>query len=105
MRLEANGSKRKFAFYKPSEAMVHLGAAANAPRFEGQIAGKTYSGLATLYTEKCGRRTYEVSGQVENNDERVTLKGQAPRLDKCKPTGTRDLTIVFDFIKQPPNAR
>ena len=103
MRLEASGVSRKFYFYKPTDAMSKAGAQPQTLRFEGQISGKSYSGTAFLYTDKCERLAFPVSGQVENHDERVTLKGQAPRMDgNCQEIGKRDQTLVFDFMKDSP---
>lgn len=100
VRLEASRTVRRFTFYKVSEPMAAIGAKAGSLRFEGHIAGETYAGEAILYTEKCGTFRYQVSGRIENNDERVVLTGQAPKLNSaCREIGKRDLTLTFDFIK------
>lgn len=101
VRLEASKLIRKFVFYRPSDAMRALNATEGSLRFEGQISGNSYSGTAYLYSEKCGRFPYPVTGTIENNSERVVLTGEAPRLDvQCKETGKRSMRLTFDFIKQ-----
>jgi hypothetical protein len=100
IRLDASGPTRKFVFYEPSAAMNALGARQGFIRFEGRVSSGGYAGKAVLFTEKCGQHSYQVTGKIENNDERVTLTGQAPRFDsKCNEAGKRDMTLVFDFIK------
>jgi len=47
---------------------------------------------------------FPVSGPVENHNERVTLKGRAPRMDgHCQEVGKDDQTLLFDFVKGPSN--
>ncbi|WP_157100610.1 hypothetical protein [Rhodoplanes sp. Z2-YC6860] len=103
VRLEATGTERKFIFYKPSTGMSKLSAKPGDVRFQGRVVGSTYSGTATLFTEKCGRRPYQVQGPIENESRKVTLVGRAPRLDgNCRETGLRDMTLTFDFMDDPP---
>lgn len=102
MRLEASKTRRKFVVYKPSEAMSTLSAKPGSVRFEGHIYNNRYSGRAFLFTEKCGQIPYQVTGKIENHDERVILTGKAPRLDNnCHQIGRRDMTLTFDFMKEP----
>jgi TPR repeat protein len=103
MRLEARGSNRKFFFYKPSNAELKAGAKAGSLRFDGKISGKGYKGTAFLYSEKCGRSVFQVSGEIENDDSRVILSGRAPNVDSdCRKFGRTDQTLIFDFMDKPP---
>jgi hypothetical protein len=82
--------------------MLKLNAKPGDIRFQGRVVGSTYSGTAFLFTEKCGKKPYQVEGPVENESRRVTLVGQAPRLDgNCRENGMRDMTLTFDFMDEP----
>jgi len=101
VKLEAAKNRRKFTFYQISAPMAALGVKPGSLRFEGTMSGSEYFGTAVLYTEKCGTFRYPVSGDVENNEERVVLKGEAPKIGpRCKHLGKRDMTLTFDFIKR-----
>ncbi len=103
MRLEASKTSRKFIVYRPSKALATLSVKPGSLRFTGRISGKSYIGSAVLFTEQCGHVSYRVTGQIENHDERVVLKGQAPQLDnRCKEIGKREMTLTFEYMKQPP---
>jgi len=103
MRLDAVGVSRKFYFYIPSDAQLKAGAKAESLRFEGQIAGAGYTGTVFLYSAKCGRVAFPVSGQIENDDGRVILFGRTPKLDgNCREIGKVDQKLVFDLMKTPP---
>ena len=104
MQLEAAGFARKFIFYTPTQSLIKAGAVAGSVRFEGQmsLASKTYSGTAYIYWQKCGKQAFEVTGQVENDDQRVILVGQAPQFDEnCAKTGESEQKFIFNFIKEP----
>jgi hypothetical protein len=102
MRLEATGLSRKFFFYKPSDAELEAGAKAESLRFDGQISGKGYTGTAFLYSDKCGRSAFQVSGQIENYDGRVILSGRSPQVDSdCREIGRSDQKLVFDLMETP----
>jgi hypothetical protein len=102
MRLEATGLSRKFFFYKPSDAELEAGAKAESLRFDGQISGKGYTGTAFLYSDRCGRSAFQVSGEIGNNDGRVVLSGRSPQVDSdCREIGRSDQKLVFDLMETP----
>jgi hypothetical protein len=102
MRLEAKGLSRKFLFYKPSDAELQAGAKAESLLFDGQISGKGYTGTAFLYSDKCGRSAFQVSGQIENNNGRVILSGRSPQVDSdCREIGKSEQELVFDLVEAP----
>jgi len=102
MRLEATGPSRKFFFYKPSDDQLQAGAKAESLRFDGKISGKGYTGTAFLYSDKCGRSAFQVSGEIENNDGRVVLSGRSPQVDgDCREIGRSDQKLVFDLMETP----
>ena len=103
MRLEATGIRRKFYFYTPSDDQLKAGAKVGSLRFDGKISESGYAGTAFLYSEKCGRLAFRVSGEIEESDGRVILSGRAPRVDSdCQEVGTTDQKLVFQFIKTTP---
>ena len=103
LRLEAAGVSRKFIFFEPSDAELKAGAKAGSLRFDGQIAGKAYTGTAYLYSDRCGRSAFQVSGQIENDGGRVVLMGRAPQTgNNCRELGKTDQTLVFDFVQPSP---
>jgi hypothetical protein len=103
MRLEATGLSRKFFFYKPSDDQLEAGAKAESLRFDGQISRKGYTGTAFLYSDKCGRSAFQVSGQIESNESRVILSGRSPQVDRdCREIGGSDQKLVFDLMETPP---
>lgn len=106
MQLQATGFARKFVFYKPTQSLIKAGAVAGSLRFEGQMTlpSKTYSGTAYIYWQKCGKQAFQVTGLVENDDQRVVLVGQAPQFDdSCVRKGESEQKFVFEFIKGPVN--
>jgi TPR repeat protein len=104
MRLKATGASRKFVFFKPSEEQMKAGAIAGSIRFDGQFSGKGYTGTAFSYSEKCGRESFPVSGEIENNGARVILSGKSAQMDgNCREIGKADQTLVFDFVE--PSAK
>ena len=103
MRLEATGVSRKFFYYKPSEAELLAGAKEGSLRFDGQRSGKAYTGTVFLYSDKCGRSAFRVSGQIEDNDGRVILLGRSPEVGgDCREIGGSDQALVFDLMNAPP---
>jgi hypothetical protein len=100
-RLEATGLTRKFLFSEPSQPLTKQGVSPGTVRFDGELSPstRTYQGTAYLFWRKCGPRSFKVVGQIENNDRRVVLIGEAPRLnDQCVETGKVEQRLVFDFI-------
>ena len=68
--------------------------------FDGDRRADAYTGTARIFSRQCGPRTYQVTGAVSDNDERVTLYGNAPRLNlACQAVGYRQDILVFELIK------
>lgn len=96
--LVADGTERVFRYLEPRPGMVAAGAVRDAVLFQGRIEGNRYVGTATMFHPKCGMFTYAVSGTVRNDDRRVVLNGEAPRIGRdCRLQGTRPDTLTFDY--------
>jgi hypothetical protein len=103
MELVADGAVRKFLYTEPREGMRRQGVTPGTLLFEGRKDGDRYSGTAFIFSKRCGRFFYEVSGEVTEGQRRVIVRGQAPRLNaKCNVTSHRDDELVFDYIGAAP---
>ena len=70
--------------------------------FRGRRTGRTYSGTAYLFSSRCARVGYQVSGYITNGESRVVMTGRAPRRNaRCQIIGYRSDTLVFDYIPNP----
>ena len=86
--LLANGSLREFYYEEPRPGMLEAGARPGALLFRGRSVNGRYIGIAFIFDSRCGQRSYEVSGPILDNYERVILQGQAPRVGAdCRPSG------------------
>ncbi|MCH9807610.1 MAG: hypothetical protein K0U74_07760 [Alphaproteobacteria bacterium] len=99
MRLEADGNMRSFVYDEPRPGMVRQGARPGDVVFEGERSGMTYSGTAYIYSKRCGRVPYPVSGNVAADQQAVLLEGQAPRLNRnCQVNSYRRDRLSFELI-------
>ncbi len=70
--------------------------------FRGRRVGFTYIGTAYLFSSRCGRIGYRVSGYITNGESRVVMTGRAPRRNaQCQVIGYRIDSLVFDYIPNP----
>ena len=70
--------------------------------FRGRRIGRTYTGTAYLFSSRCGRVGYRVTGYVTNGESRVVMTGRAPRRNaQCRVIGYRIDSLVFDYIPNP----
>jgi hypothetical protein len=104
-----NGSVMGLVRYKKERALVYIqprkglgtvGIDVGVPLFQGATKdGRRYSGLARTFG-RCGSLDYEVKGEVSADSRRIVLKGKAPKFEKdCRILGTRNETMVFDFVE------
>jgi len=99
MRLEANGSSRRFVYATPRPGLVAAGARSGDAVFEGRREGRTYRGTAYIYTKTCGRVGYPVAGNVASDERSVTMEGQAPvHGTDCKIAAYRRDRLVFELV-------
>ncbi|MBX9841908.1 MAG: hypothetical protein K2Z80_08900 [Xanthobacteraceae bacterium] len=98
MKLSTDGARRFFVYDVPRQSLSDFGVKKGTVLFEGVRRGKTYDGIAYIFTRACGSKHYQVSGEVAEDDRSVTLRGQAPRVDAaCNVVGYRDDVLVFTF--------
>lgn len=91
MYLVANGSSRE---------MLEAGARPDAVLFKGQVVNGQLSGTAYLFNARCGQVPFEVKGPIPDNNERVVLTGQAPRLGRdCQAYGYYASALEFRLLK------
>jgi len=82
MYLVANGSSREFYYQKPRPGMLEVGARPGSLLLRGEIDNGQFSGTAYIFNPHCGQIPFQVKGPVLDNDERITLTGQAPRVGR-----------------------
>lgn len=67
--------------------------------FDGSVSGSKISGIAYLFSEKCGPTPYDVSGFLSATQNTFTLSGKAPRRGPdCRVVSYFDDTLSFNFI-------
>ena len=108
MYLVANGSSREFYYQKPRPGMLEVGAHPGSFLFQGQINNGQYSGTAYIFNPHCGPIPFEVKGPILDDDERIVLTGQAPRVGRnCRTYGSYTSNLEFrrlntNEVGQPP---
>jgi len=101
MRLVATGASRKFFYESPRQGLGEVGIEKGSLLFEGTKNGDNYAGTAYVYSRRCGRIGFAVSGPVAPDQRSVTVYGQAPiRAENCLPGGYRNETLSFTFLGQ-----
>jgi hypothetical protein len=102
MYLIANGSSREFYYQKPRPGMLEAGARPGSLLFRGQFNDGQYSGTAYIFNTHCGSIPFQVKGPILDNDERIMLTGQAPRVGRnCSTYGS--YTSNLEFRRLNPN--
>jgi hypothetical protein len=97
---EPSGGLRKYIFVEPSPELVSLGVESGALLFDGQKTDNIYEGKAYIFAGRCGSFPYLVRGVILNAEETsFEVGGKAPVYDTqtCKPTGLRDVKLIFNF--------
>ena len=98
--LVANGQSREFQ--KPRAGMLEVGARPGSLLFRGEIDNGQYSGTAYIFSPHCGQIPFQVKGPILDNDERILLTGQAPRLGRnCR--ANESYTSNLEFRRLKPN--
>ena len=100
--LVANGQSREFHYQKPRAGMLDVGARPGSLLFRGEIDNGQYSGTAYIFSPHCGQIPFQVKGPISDNDERIILTGQAPRLGRnCR--ANESYTSNLEFRRLKPN--
>jgi hypothetical protein len=96
MYLVANGSSREFYYQKPRPGMLDAGARPGSLLFRGQVNNGQYLGTAYIFNPQCGVISYEAKGPILDDDERIVLTGQAPRVGRnCRIYASYTSTLEF----------
>jgi hypothetical protein len=102
MYLVANGKSREFHYQKPRAGMLEVGARSGSLLFRGEIDNEQYSGTAYIFSPHCGQIPFQVKGPTSDNDERIILTGQAPRVGRnCR--ANESYTSNLEFRRLKPN--
>ncbi|MGB8631977.1 MAG: hypothetical protein WCD69_21800, partial [Xanthobacteraceae bacterium] len=112
MYLVAIGSTRELYYQKPRPGMSEAGARPGSLLFHGQINNGQYFGTAYIFNRYCGPIPFQVKGPILDNDERIVLTGEAPRVGRnCRAYESYTSTLEFRRLKsnevvqfQAPNA-
>ena len=100
MYLVTNGASREFHYQKPRPGMLEAGAQPGTLLFRGQIDNGQFSGTAYLFNARCGKVPFQVKGPILDNDERVVLTGEAPRIGRsCRTYGYFTSNLEFRLLK------
>jgi hypothetical protein len=100
MSLVAKGSSREFYYQKPRPGMLEAGAKPGSLLFRGEVSNGQYSGMAFIFNPRCGQIPFQVKGAILDNDERILLTGQAPRVVRnCKASASYTSDIEFKLLK------
>jgi hypothetical protein len=100
MLLIGNGAARRIYYSRPREGIRLAGATAGTLLFAGERDGSFYQGISHIFRGNCGKFYYEVTGQVEPDDQTIILKGKAPRVNaQCQIYGSLDDTLVFTYLR------
>jgi len=99
MKLVADGASRRFYYEGPRQGIRAQGVTTGTLLFDGTKSGDAYFGTAYIFSGRCGKVAYQVSGVVEPDQRRVVMRGQAPRLGQgCTVAGYKDDVLVFDYV-------
>jgi hypothetical protein len=102
MYLVANGQSWEFHYQKPRAGMLDVGARPGSLLFRGEIDNGQYSGTAYIFSPHCGQIPFQVKGPISDNNERIILTGQAPRLGRnCR--ANESYTSNLEFRRLKPN--
>lgn len=100
MYLIANGSTREIYYQKPRAGMLEVGAHSGSLLFRGEIDNGEYSGTAYIFNPHCGPIPFQVKGPASDNDERIMLTGQAPRVGRnCRANESYASNLEFRRLK------
>jgi hypothetical protein len=96
MYLVANGSSREVYYQKPRSGMLDAGARPGSLLFRGEVNNGQYLGTAYIFNQHCGPIAFEVKGPILDDDKRIVLTGQAPRVGgDCRAYGSYTSNLEF----------
>lgn len=106
MYMLANGSSREFYYQKPRPGMLDAGAHPGSLLFRGHAHDGQYLGIAYIFNPHCEPTPFEVKGQILDDDERIVLTGQAPRVGRnCRSYASYTSNLEFRRLKPNETAQ
>jgi len=106
MYLVANGPSREFYYQKPRPGMLDAGARPGSLLFRGQVNDGLFLGTAYVFNPHCGPIPFEAKGAILDDDERIVLTGQAPRVGRnCRAYESYSSNLEFRRLKPPEAAQ
>jgi hypothetical protein len=100
MYLVANGSSREIFYQKPRPGMLEAGARPGSLLFRGEINNGQYLGTAYIFNLHCGPIPFEAKGPILDDDQRIVLTGQAPRVGQnCRAYESYTSNLEFKRLK------
>jgi|GEM_PF-2155830 len=104
LSLVADGNKRKFYYLEPHAVFRNMGVTRGTLFFDGARAGDSYKGTAYVFSNHCEPIAYAVSGNVSDDDRKITLVGKAPVRDsRCHVVEHVDHTMEIIFHDKVDN--
>ena len=98
--LVAKDSSREIHYQKPRSGMLEAGARPGSLLFRGEIKNGQYLGTAYIFNTHCGPIPFEVTGPILDDDDRIVLTGEAPRVRRnCRTYGSYTSTLEFRRAK------
>ena len=96
--LYTDGRAHKFYYQRPRLGLKEI-VKPNTLLIDAVAEGDRISGIAYLFSKKCGPASYAVQGA--GDDRRIELRGQAPvRNSACKEKGRRNDVLTFDLVSR-----
>jgi hypothetical protein len=104
MSLQLVGDQVRLVYVQPRPGMIDAGARAGSQLFDGRLQGTRVLGLARIFVWQCGQFPYQVDGEVTNNGTHITLKGEAPWVERatCAIKGSTPDVLNFDLRSGAP---
>lgn len=94
--LNARENDRTFVYQEPRPGMAAQGVKPGETLFVGKFKSMRYEGVAYIFSKKCGKKPYQVSGPVSSDYREVILSGKAPRFGtNCEDAGSVDDVLRF----------
>ena len=99
MYLVINRRRREFYYHQPRQGMRDEGVMPGTLLFAGTVNGNSYEGIAYLFSARCGKRAFRVTGPVAENGGRVVMTGAAAGFNsRCEPKGVINDVLVFNYL-------
>lgn len=97
MEISVQGSNVKIYYLQPRQG---LPTKSGTLLFNGVKQGANISGIAYIFSEKCGPIPYDVSGTISGDQNSFTMFGKAPRRGAdCRVASYFDDTLNFNLIQ------